>query len=183
MPQPSKFDQHFSRAEQEKIAAYLDDNPGTSVDDFVAHLAERGLPVGRTTAWKEKKRLEDLSRRMRASRLAMGALAENLDWEDETKRSRALIEMGRTAIYDILDVKLRGEADDLDPRDVQLLTRALSNLMRAGRYNQDFEAKHRERVLQEAEEAVDKAARDLERSPSMTPAEMAAAFRRALSEV
>ncbi len=182
MPSPSLFDQHFSPAEQAKLAAWLDENPAMSVDDFRALLAERGLEVGRTTAHKEKRRIEDLGRRLRTSRHAMDALAEGLEDKDDSKRSRALIEMARTIVFEFQEALLERQGS-LDAKDVARLGRLLKDLMMAGRYNQDFEAKHREKVLQEAAEAVDRAAEHLKQSQNMTSAEMAAAFRRALSEV
>ena len=155
MGQPSLFDQHFSPAEQAKLAAWLDGNPAMSVDDFRALLAERGLEVARSTAHKEKRRIEDLGRRMRNSRMAMDSLAEGLEGKNDSKRSRALIEMARTIVFEFQESLLERGGEALDAKDVARLGRLLKDLMMAGRYNQDYDANERKLGREEAVKAVD----------------------------
>lgn len=152
MPQISAFDRHFSQAEQAKLAAWLDANPAISVDDFRELLAERGLQVGRTTAHKEKKRIEDLGRQLRQSREQMDALAEGLEDRDDSKRGRALLELARTLTFKCQAALVGREDGEISPKEVREINVSLHNLFKAMRDNQEFA------VQEERRKAVDEAA-------------------------
>ncbi|MCY4431579.1 MAG: DUF3486 family protein [Rhodospirillales bacterium] len=152
MPQKSEFDRHFSPAEQAKLAVWLDEHPHVSVDDFRETLAARGLAVGRSTAGREKKRIEDLGHRMRRSRQAMDALAEGLEDRDDSQRSRALIEMARTILFQFQDAVLAREEGEVSAKELADFSRSLKDIMSAARLNQDFTDHERRKATTEAAE-------------------------------
>ena len=155
----SSLDRHLSSAEQDSLAAFFDEHPHISTDEVRRLLAERGVDVSRSTAHRYKQRLDEVGRRLRQSRSAMDALAAGLEDKDDSKRSRALLEMARTIIFEFQQGLLEQDGD-LDPKDVARLGRLLKDVMMAGRYNQDFAEKERElraeldRQLAAAEEDV-----------------------------
>lgn len=164
----SKFDQHFSPKEQAKIAAYLDENPKMTAEDFRDLLAERGLTVSTATAWKEKRKVEDLLMSIRRTNRSMDALAERMEGEDTSKQGKALLYMFQTLIYDVQEKLLTNSANDedlnLDPRLMSFLGRSLADLTRANRMNQDFaerEKKIRQEERQKAAGAVKKASKGI----------------------
>ena len=135
MPSASAFDRHFSPEEQANLAAWLDRNPHMTVDAFRELLAERGLDVARSTAGATKKRVEQLGLRMRESRVSMDAITESLEGADDSQRSRALIEMGRTLLFEFQAAAIaRGEP--LDSREVRETSESIERLMKAARQNQ-----------------------------------------------
>ena len=154
MPPPSRFDQHFSFDERAKLAAWLEQNPTMSVDDFHDHLAACGLEVARSTAGKEKQRLEETQRRLRNSRSIMSAIDAGLDGQDDSKHRRALLEMMNTIVFDHQEVILNQNKDAVDSKDVARLAISVKNMLMAARYNQDFAQKEREiRAAADAEAA------------------------------
>ena len=100
MPGASAFDRHFSAEEQRNLAAWLDANPHVTVDQFRDMLADRGLAVARSTAGETKRRIERLGERLREGRRAMDTIAATLEGQDDTQRSRTLIEMARSLLFD-----------------------------------------------------------------------------------
>lgn len=73
-------------------------------------------------------------------------------------------------------------AEEGDTKAVIQATRALAELQRAGISLRRERKLGRQEALKDATEAVDRAAEDLGQSPNMTPAEIVAVFRQALSE-
>ena len=178
MPQPSRFDQHFSQAEQAKLAAWIDENPTISVDDFRELLSERGLVVGRTTAFKEKRRIEKLGVRLRRSRSLMDQISETLEGRDDSSRMRAILEASRVLVFELQEAMLAREEVEVDAKELMMLNVAIKDLTAAARGNQQFGEAERRKVIEEAAEAVDKVAKR-----QALPADVAAALRQALSEV
>ncbi|MDE2753668.1 MAG: DUF3486 family protein [Gemmatimonadota bacterium] len=161
MPQPSRFDQHFSQAEQAKLAAWIDEHPTISVDDFRELLSERGLVVGRTTAFKEKKRIEKLGERLRRSRALMDQISETLEGRDDSSRMRAILEASRVLVFELQEAMLTREEVEVDAKELMMLNVAIKDLAAAARGNQQFGEAERRKILQEASEAVAKEAKAL----------------------
>lgn len=175
MPAPSAFDRHFSRAEQHKIAAWLDENPAMSVDDFHELLAERGLAVGRSTAHREKVRLQKMGERLRRSQDLMESIGESLQGKSDTNRMRAMVEATRTLVFELQEAMLDREEVALDAEEMSFLTSAVDRVIRAARQIQQFGEAERRELLGAASEAAGTAARDAGLSP-----DTAALIRRAI---
>ena len=168
MPAPSHFDRHFSPEEQAKIAAWLDSHPHTSVDDFRSLLSERGLDVARSTAHREKRRLEELGVRLRTSRRLMDSLSEQLEGTDDSKRIRALTELGSTLAFEFQEVMLGRDPEDVDSLDVVRMTRAIKDLTVSVEKN--LALAEAERALRAAREAIVRKLDEAERDAAATGA-------------
>lgn len=154
MPAASAFDRHFSAAEQSKLAAWLDENPHVTVDAFREMLAERGLLVARSTAGETKRRIERLGERLREGRRMMDTLATTLEEAGDSQRSRALLEMGRTLIFEFQSAALEtGAVMDVD--DLQKLMRGLHDIMKAAHHNQVAGEAARTEAKREAADAAE----------------------------
>ena len=139
----SEFDRVFSQAEQLKLAAYLYDHPAITVDDFRDLLAERGLEVGRSTAGREKARLEATGRIMRDSGRDMEAIFEQIRDGDESMHNRALLEMFKTLLFKAQLRRLENPDEPPDEREIALYARSFHDVMKAARFAQDFDAKEK----------------------------------------
>jgi len=174
MAQASAFDRHFSRAEQHKIAAWLDENPAMSVDDFHALLAERGLAVGRSTAHREKRRLEKMGERLRRSQDLMESIGETLSGKSDTARMRAMVEATRTLVFELQEAMLDREEVEADAQEMMFLTSAVERVIKAARQIQQFGEAERRELLQATSERVDAVARNAGLSPDTAAAIRAA---------
>lgn len=143
-----------------------------TLDEVVAHLRAMGVEsVSRSALGRQKQKLEKVAARLRQSREAMEALTREFGPSfAEGEQGRRLVEILRAVTYDVLAAKMDGE--DVDPKQIMALGRALKDMAQAARLDQDFEAKVAERIRREAEhrldEAADKAAAE---SEGLTPQE------------
>lgn len=176
MPPRSAFDQHFSRQVQHQLAAWLDQHPTCSVDEFRDLLAERGLQVGRTTAHKEKTRLEQMGDRLRRSQDLMEGIGASLEGRGDASRNRALVEAGRTLVFELGEQLLEVEAGEQDPDAVSAMTLSIQRVIRAARQAQDFGALERAELRSALESKLDAADGDL--AQGADPAEVIARVRR-----
>lgn len=160
MAQASAFDRHFSPAEQHKLAAWLDKNPAMSVDSFRDLLAERGLAVGRSTAHREKEKLEKLGERMRRSRHIRQALVERISDQDDSEQMRALIEMVSTLGFEWAEAALDAEEGKFDSKQLMELARMADLLSSASRRNQQFADAIRRQAREEVAERAGAVARE-----------------------
>ncbi len=160
MAQASAFDRHFSRAEQHRIAAWLDEHPAMSVDDFHILLAERGLAVGRSTAHREKRRLEKMGERLRRSQDLMESIGETLGGKSDTARMRAMVEATRTLVFELQETMLDREEVQADAQEMMFLTSAVERVIKAARQIQQFGAAERRELLAAASERAGAVARE-----------------------
>ena len=159
MPRVSLIDGFLSAEEQAKLAAFLNAHPTLTVDDFRRELSGRGLEVSRPTAHRAKRKLEDMGRRLRESRMLMDSIAGDVDELKSSRRGRALIEVTRTLVFEFQQALLDGGAGDLAPRDFAFLTRTLKDLLQATSIDQDIGIKSAEQAKRRAAEAVSAEAR------------------------
>lgn len=159
MPQASRLDQHLSRAEQHKLAAFLDANPHITVDDFRDELAERGVPVGRSTAHREKRRLEKMGERLRRSQDLMESIGETLSGKSDTARMRAMVEATRTLVFELQEAILDREKVQADAQEMMFLTSAVERVIKAARHIQKFGEDERRELLEAASDRADAVAR------------------------
>ena len=157
MPPRSLFDRHFSRAEQEKLAAYYRERPDHSTEDVQQLLAERGLNVGRTTAHKIKARLTRMDERLRRSQEIKRALIANVEEQDASEQTRALIEGVSTLSFEFIEAQLNSEDGALAPKQLMELSRSADYLLSALRRSQDFVIKNRETLTRELDRKFDDA--------------------------
>ncbi|MXW85111.1 MAG: DUF3486 family protein [Boseongicola sp. SB0673_bin_14] len=157
----SAFDRHFSPADQAKLAAWLDQNPAMSVDDFHTLLAERGLKVSRATAHTEKQKLEKLGNRMRRGRQWGQYIQESMAGQDVSQTTRAMIEMVKTLGFELVESLIDAEDDRLDTGSLRDLAGAIDALTLAERRNQDYLAEVRREAKEEAEQEAANVAESL----------------------
>ena len=158
MPRPSLLDAFLSAEAQAELAAFLAAHPAVTVDDFNDMLAERGLAVSRPTAGRAKRKLEDMGRRLRESRMLMDSIGAGLEAEAGSRQGRALLELLRTLMFEFQQALLKGKAEGLESKDFAYLGRTVKDLMQAARLDQDYLARLEEQATMRAANAADEAA-------------------------
>lgn len=158
MPQASSLDRHLSRAEQHKLAAFLDEHPHITVDDFREELARLGVPVGRSTAHREKQRLAKMGERLRRSQDLMESIGESLKGKSDTNRMRAMVEATRTLVFELQEAMLDREEVQPDAQEMMFLTSAVDRVIGAARKIQQFGEAERRELLEAASERAGAAA-------------------------
>ena len=94
--------------------------------------------MSRPTAHRAKRKLEDMGRRLRESRLLMEGMGAGLGLEEENRQGRALLELLRTLVFEFQQALLKeGGAEGLESKDYAYLGRTVKDLMQAMRLNQD----------------------------------------------
>ena len=143
-----------------------------TLDEIVAYLRGMGVDsVSRSALGRQKQKLEKVAARLRQNREAMEALTREFGASfAEGEQGRRLVEILRSIAYDVMAAKISDE--DVDPRQVMALGRALKDMAQAARLDQDFEEKVAERIRREAERRLDAAAeRAAAESDGLTPQE------------
>lgn len=143
-----------------------------SLDEIVAHLRTMGVDsVSRSALGRQRQKLEKVAARLRQSREAMEALTREFGPSfAEGEQGRRLVEILRSITYDVMAAKMDGE--DVDPKQVMVLSRAIKDMAQAARLDQDYEARVAERIRREAEHRLEEAAdRAAAESDGLTPQE------------
>lgn len=172
MPQKSSIDQSLSADDRTVLDKLIADGK-LSVTGLTEWLGERGYEISRSAVGRHKRKIDRVARRLKESRLITEALAAELgDAAVQGKQGRLLVDMARTATMDLL-IKIQDEGEDggIDAKEAMMVGKALAELGKALRYDQDFELKITEKAEKaaraKAAAAVDAVARDVDLGLSM----------------
>lgn len=117
-----------------------------------ATLAEMGYEISKSALHRHGQKMEATTRLLRDARAITESLAAELgDAAVQGKQGRLLVETTRALVTQMLE-KMAGGDGALTPKDAMMLGKALAELGRALRYDQDFETKVREQVVKEERE-------------------------------
>jgi hypothetical protein len=158
MGQPSSIDREVSAADKAALQRLVAD-PAFTVDDLAAWLKSKGYDISRSAVGRYAKNIRAIGERLRQSREVTEALAKEIgDAAVQGQQGRLLVEMARTLAWDLV-MKLQEGGAEVDTKDLAFIGKALAEMAKALRYDQDFELKLRERIERETRE---KAAAEVE---------------------
>lgn len=114
-----------------------------TIDDLVEWLGDRGYDISRSAVGRAAQKQAAAAQRLRESRAITESLVQELgEAATQGQQGRLLVEMARSLVFDFLTQAQGGqdgEAAGLDPKDVMMLGKGLSELARAARTDQEFE--------------------------------------------
>lgn len=151
MPQKSRIEIELSDADRAEFNRLLATGR-LSIDALTTWLEGKGYEISRSAVGRYAQGYERTAARLRQSRAITESLVSELgDAATQGKQGRLLVEMARSLVYDLMD-KLQVKEGVADPKDAMMLGKALAELGKALRFDQDFETKVREQVAKEERE-------------------------------
>lgn len=151
---------------RDRIGQLLDQ--GCSLDEILERL---DLPVSRSALGRYKQHIDQVTERIRRSRMIAEAAVRTLGKEPESKTTRLNIELLHGVLSDMLmQIPAPGDEVDpdgqpvqltLDPMGAMLLAKAMDHLAKAKKTDADLITKLREEARREAESKLDQAASEV----------------------
>lgn len=137
-----------------------------TIDDLVEWLDARGYDISRSAVARTAQKEAIIGARLRQSRAIMESLTRDFGAAAiEGQQGRLLVEVVRGLVFEVLSRLDNNE--DIDPKLIVQLAKALEALSRAARLDQDFEEKVEVRAKKlAAEMAAEKAAEMVDRAGS-----------------
>jgi hypothetical protein len=125
MARPSSIDR-LPAPIRDKVGALR--QAGATIDEILDHLNRMDVEVSRSAMGRHVQKIDKIGEQLRASRAMAEALVRGMDEQDaDSKLARLNIEMMHTIIQRIA-MGEDGNMPALDPKEAQLLTRAITNL-------------------------------------------------------
>jgi hypothetical protein len=169
MPRQSSIDKLPS--EVRMAIGRLRNDQGYTIDEIMAHLADKPSKISRSALGRHIKGLDAIGEKMRRSRVVAETLVRELGDAPESKAARLNIELMHSVIMDLNMKAAEGEMVDEngkaalagDPEGIMMLCKALDHLARSSKSNIDFlqaaEARAERKAKAEAIEAVESVAK------------------------
>ncbi|MBB4287736.1 phage protein Gp27 family protein [Roseospira goensis] len=159
MGRKSSIDTQLSDEDRAEFRRLLGTGRWT-IDELTEWLDQRGYEISRSAVGRAAQRQAALAARLRETRAITEGLAADLgEAATQGRQGRLLVETTRDLVLRFLSQTDVGEAG-LDPKEVMMLGKGLSELAKAARYDQDFEEKVEVRARKLAAETVDRLAQD-----------------------
>ncbi|MQX36830.1 phage protein Gp27 family protein [Roseospira navarrensis] len=156
MGRKSSIDTQLSEEDRAEFRRLLGEGRMT-IDDLTDWLEARGYEISRSAVGRAAQRQAAVAARLRESRAITEGLVQELgEAATQGQQGRLLVEVSRSLVFDFLT---QAGAEGLDPKAAMMLGKALAEMARAARLDQDFE----ERVEQRAKKlAAEMAARAID---------------------
>jgi hypothetical protein len=152
MPRRSRVETDLPKDVRIWLERALADGNFSGYEQLSAALAEKGFSISKSALHRHGQKMEATQRLLRDARMVTESLAAELgDAAIQGKQGRVLVETTRALVTQMLE-KLAGGDGTMTPKDAMMLGKALAELGRALRFDQDFETKVREQVAQEERE-------------------------------
>lgn len=160
MARPSKIDK-LPQSVKTTIADLRE--RGHTLDEILEHLRE--LAPEANISWSGLQRhvqsLEKVSEKIRRSREISEALVKQFGEAPESKTARLNIEMMHSVVMQLIAREGEGEGDvHLGPKESLFIADALAKLAAAQKLDTDNTLRIRKEVMKQAEQAVDKVAKE-----------------------
>ncbi len=153
MPQKPKIQTELSPADLAEFNRLLASGR-LSIDGLVLWLEGHGYDISRSSVGRYAQNFDQVARRLRESRQVTEALVQKLgDAATQGEQGRLLVEMTRGLVFDLL-AKVQAEDAVLDPQSIMQLGKGLAELGKALRYDQDYEVKIRQQVIEDVVKAA-----------------------------
>lgn len=124
---------------------------GRTIDEITDALKALDISVPRSTLGDWTKKIDAVAAKMEQSRVMADALIRRFGDAPESKTTRLNMQMMHTALYQVLEQALGGDAaDGFTPQEAMHLSKALDHLTRAAKTDVEFIAKVREEARKEA---------------------------------
>lgn len=158
MPRRSRVETDLPKDVRIWLERALADGNFSGYEQLSAALAEKGFSISKSALHRHGQKMEATQRLLRDARMVTESLAAELgDAAIQGKQGRVLVETTRALVTQMLE-KLAGGDGTMTPKDAMMLGKALAELGRALRFDQDFETKISERADKIAMEKATKVA-------------------------
>lgn len=127
-----------------------------TIDEIVVHLRQLGGEVKRTAVGDYKKRMEASLARYREAQEVAGVFIPQLGINPDSQMGQLLAELLKTVAFRTL-ADMQQRDDGAEPMEIMLLSKALSELARAQKTDQEFREKVRAEYRRELEEKAKQA--------------------------
>lgn len=155
MARPSSIDR-LPAPIRDKVGALR--QAGATIDEILDHLNKLDVEVSRSAMGRHVQKIDKIGEQLRASRAMAEALVRGLDEQDaDSKLARLNIEMMHTIIQRIA-MGDDGNMPELDPKEAQLLSRAITNLETAATISDERMRKLRAEFARQAAALADSVA-------------------------
>lgn len=137
-----------------------------TIDEMVEELQERGADVPRSTLGAYKKRMEEQLQHYREAQEVAGAWVAELGQQKDSQLGQLLAEMLKTIAFQTM-----AAADEVDPKDLHFVARALKDLAGAEKLTLELRTKLRdtwEAEMQARAAAAEEQVREVARTEGLT---------------
>ena len=125
-----------------------------TIDEIIEHLRSMDVPTSRSAVGRYKKKLKDISDRIRHSREIANALVENFGERPENNQAEFNIELLHGILSSVALAADDGESVTLKPVDAMNLAKAADHLAKARKNDTETLRKNRDDALKDAVKAV-----------------------------
>lgn len=148
MSRKYKVDELLAELTTDEVEQYrsLLRQPASTIDDLLAWFGERGLRVSRGAVWKHRRHFDEQAASLRRSAEMARAFVDVARTESvESISDAALFRLSQVLMEQAMRLDAEG---DLDPKDLERLTRSIRHLIGGKREVEDLRRRQREAVAE-----------------------------------